>query len=112
MIDKKVVTLSRAEFAETFLYLNGAPFSLERYPHMRAIYNTDAKITLAKTSRQVAKSTMLANIILAQCAMQPYFKALYVSPRMDQTKLFSHERIAPVIEQSPILKNYYTSTKL
>lgn len=112
MSDKKVVTLSRAEFAETFLYLNGAPFSLERYPHMRAIYNTDAKITLAKTSRQVAKSTMLANIILAQCAMQPYFKALYVSPRMDQTKLFSHERIAPVIEQSPILKNYYTSTKL
>jgi hypothetical protein len=46
------VELTLSDFVENFLYLNGDPFSLDDYPHMRRIYNTDADRTVLKFSRQ------------------------------------------------------------
>jgi len=112
MPNKKIVRTTRSEFAEKFLWLNGKPFSLELYPHMHAVYNTDAREVVMKTSRQVAKSTTMANIMITDCATKPFFKVMYVSPTVKQTKVFSNDRVAPVIETSPLLKDYYVNSKV
>ncbi len=110
--EAKKVQISRSDFAEKFLYLNGQPFSLDDYPHMRQIYNTTSKNVVLMFSRQTAKSTTLANMIVANSAMINYFKTLYIAPTVDQTKVFSHDRVNPVIESSPLLKEYYINTSL
>lgn len=57
-------------------------------------------------------STTIANILLADALMNPYFKAMYVSPTSSQTKAFSNERVTPVMNSSPLIKEYYTNAKL
>lgn len=109
---KQEVRIARSQFSEKFLYLNGQPFSLTDYPHMVDIYNTTAREVVMKFSRQTAKSTTLANIIISNAAMIPHFKTLFVSPRVDQAKVFSHDRVAPVIEGSPLIKEHYVNSSL
>ncbi|MCX7871552.1 MAG: phage terminase large subunit family protein, partial [bacterium] len=111
MPNKKKVEILPSEFAQKFLYLNGKPLSLADYKHLIDIYNFTNREIVLKFSRQTAKSTTLANIMITRAAMIPHFKVLYVSPTVDQTKIFSHERVAPVIEGSPLIKeNYINST--
>jgi hypothetical protein len=112
MQNKKVITTTRSEFAEKFLYLNGMPFSLTDYPHMYDVYNSTAKEVVMKTSRQVAKSTTMANIMITDCATNPYFKTMYVSPTVKQTKIFSNDRVGPVIESSPLIKDFYVNSSV
>jgi hypothetical protein len=107
-----------SQFVEKFFYLNNDPFSLEDYPHMRTIYDIDPKRLVLHTSRQVAKSTTLANFMLAKCILMPYsskyhkggFRILSVSPTVEQVRVFSYDRIDTVIEQSPVFKKYFTSS--
>ena len=108
----KTIKLSRSQFSENFLYLNGQKFSLNDYPHMRQIYDSDAKEIVLKFSRQTAKSTTLANLMISNSAMIPHFKSLYIAPAVDQAKVFSHDRVAPVMEGSPIIKEYFTSPNI
>ena len=111
-MSKKTIELNKNEFAESFLYLNGNPLSLDDYPHMRAVYNcSEAKVVL-KFSRQTAKSTTLANIMVTNSVLNPYFKSLYISPSVDQTKVFSHDRVNPVIETSPFIKKHYVNSTI
>ena len=109
---KKDISLTRSDFAENFLFLNGRSLSLDDYPHLRRIYNDNSNELVLKFSRQTAKSTTLANLMVANSAMIPFFKTLYIAPTVDQTKVFSHDRVNPVIEGSPILKEFYTNTSL
>lgn len=106
MPKQQKIDLSRSEFAENFLYLNGRKFSLDDYPFMRRIYDSPADKVVLKTSRQVSKSTTLANIQLANSAMRPYYRQLYVSPSMAQTQEFARDKLEPVILQSPLYQNY------
>jgi len=57
-------------------------------------------------------STTLANIMLANSIMINNFRTLYISPTVDQTKIFSGDRVAPVMDQSPFIKTYYMSSTL
>lgn len=52
MAKKRQVSLTLSDFTENFLYLGNEPFSLEDYPHMRQIYNSNAKDIVMKFSRQ------------------------------------------------------------
>lgn len=103
---KQIVQLSRAEFAEAFLYLNGKPFSLKDYPHMVDVYNSGADRVVMKTSRQVSKSTTLANMMLANAAMIPFHRQLFVSPAVAQTTEFSRSKLEPVIQLSPFFRKH------
>lgn len=108
------VTFTRSQFAESFFYLNGVPFSLDDYAFMRPIYNINPnRLVTLQMARQTSKSTMLANTILANSCTLPRdptihdaypggFRSLYISPSVDQTKIFSYDRIAPAIEESPL----------
>jgi len=91
---------------------------------MRPIYDLNPnRIITLKTSRQISKSTTLANIILANSCTLPRdptspgnypggFRSLYISPSVDQTKIFSYDRIAPAIEESPFIKKHYYNRAL
>jgi len=56
-------------------------------------------------------STLLGNTCLAYTALNPFFRALYVSPSNQQTKVFSRDRIKEPMEVSPVLRKY-TSSKM
>lgn len=111
-MSKQIVDVTRSEFAESFLYLKGQPFSLEYYPFLYQIYDTMANDIVLKFSRQTSKSSTLANLMVINSATIPHFQSLYISPTVDQTKVFSHDRINPVIETSPIIKDYYMNSSL
>ncbi|MBC8437002.1 phage terminase large subunit family protein [bacterium] len=112
MAKAQTVELAKSDFAESFLYLNGRNLSLDDYPHLRAIYNSEREKTVLQFSRQTAKSTTLANLMVANSVLHPYFKTLYISPSVDQTKVFSHDRVAPILDTSPFIKKHYLSTSL
>ena len=87
---KQTIELRRSEFAEEFLYLKGAPFSLDHYPFLRTVYDRPLEKDLVlKFSRQTSKSTTVANFMLIDSAMISHLHSLYVSPTSDQTKIFS-----------------------
>ncbi len=109
---KRTVELLPSDFSETFLYLNGRRFSLNDYPYLRAVYNCTADRVVLKFSRQTAKSTTLSNIMVTNSIMSPHFKTLYISPSVDQTKVFSHDRVTPVLEQSAFVKKHYLNASL
>lgn len=63
-------------------------------------------------THNTAKSTTLANILLANTSMTPYLKQLYVSPAVSQTQEFSRDKLEPVIKQSPFIQKYMVNSKL
>lgn len=112
MANKEVIEATISDFVENFFYLQGKPFSLDDYPHMRKIYNSDAQNIVMKFSRQTAKSTSLANLMMARAAMLPEKNQLYVSPAVAQTQEFSRDKLEPVILNSPFLREYMVDPRL
>ena len=87
------------------------PFSFKERRYLRQIYDTGFKRTLLKCGRQVEKSTMLGNKLLAYSCINSNLNCLYVSPTNQQSKVFSQDRLKEPIELSDYLKNW-TTTKL
>jgi hypothetical protein len=108
----KKIRVTPSYFTNQFLYLKGKPFSFLDYEHMKPVYDINALEVVMKTSRQISKSTTMANLIISRAAMSPYFNQLYVSPSVDQTKVFSQDRVEPIINDSPFLKRYYLNANL
>lgn len=57
-------------------------------------------------------TTFLANNLAVTSVVQPYNKALYVSPSHTQTRQFSNEKLRPVIEKSPLIKRYFQDSSV
>jgi len=108
----KIIRIAPSQFTERFLHLNGKPFSFQNYEFMKPIYDLDSPEIVMKFSRQTSKSTTMANVMMSKSAMIPHFKQLYVSPSVDQTKIFSGDRVAPVIESSPLIKKHYINSNV
>jgi hypothetical protein len=87
------------------------PFSFEGRSYLRQIYDTPSKRTLLKCGRQVEKSTLLGNKLLAYACIIQALGCLYVSPTNQQTKVFSQDRLKEPVETSEYLKSW-TTTKL
>jgi hypothetical protein len=60
-----------SQIAESLLWLDGKPFSLDEYPMYRSIYDGRFRATLLMCGRQVAKSTSLSNFIIAESIVLP-----------------------------------------
>lgn len=97
----------RSNIAQSLFYVDGKPFSLENYPMYIAIYDGYYPRLLLKTGRQVAKSTTIASFMVAQSVGKPQFKSYYISPTAEQTRKFSHTRIAKILAYSPDLRRYF-----
>lgn len=87
------------------------PFSFRERRYLRRIYDTSSQRTLLKCGRQVEKSTLLGNKLLAYSCINTALNSLYVSPTNQQTKVFSQDRLKEPVETSTYLKAW-TTTKL
>jgi len=108
----KSVSATISEVCEAWLYLNGKPFRLDMWPAHRAFYDGRWRRTLLKTSRQVAKSTTLANFGIAECSLIPHFSVMFVTPSKEQTMRFSNSRVTKVMRYSPIIHKKFLSPEL
>jgi len=110
--NSKIKKLRRSQMAQKLLYLDGKPFSLNDYPHMIQVYDTAFEQLVLKCSRQVAKSTTLANLITIFSITFSHFRSMFVAPRQDQTKVFSRDRLGPTMQNSPPIKSNFLDPKM
>lgn len=111
-MSSSIITTTKVNWVEQMLHLDGHPFSLKDYPFYHSIYDNHYDALLLKTGRQVAKSTTLANFMITEACAQPFFKALFVAPSMEQTTKFSQSRIGKTIFYSPDIRSTYVSKEL
>jgi hypothetical protein len=137
---KNINITSRSQLIESFLYLGGKPYGYDLVPSWRPVINTEAKETLYIASRQVGKSQNIASIIGSDVLLKEFHsktnykegliksyrdfrRILFVSPSDTQSKLFSSDRLNPMLKDDPedelkrlgyknYFKEYLLDTKL
>jgi len=70
----------------------------------RAIYDGVYPKTVLKTARQVGKSITNAAFMIAECVGTDFFKVYYITPTSEQTRKFSHTRVAKFLAYSPAVR--------
>lgn len=101
----------RSSVAQGLFYVDGKPLSLEHYPMYPAIYDGKYARLLLKTGRQVAKSTTIACFMIAEAVGTSQFKSYYISPSQEQTRKFSHTRVAKILSYSPDLRKGFVGAE-
>lgn len=101
-----------SEVAEGWIKLDGKNFRLDDWPMHRAIYDGRYLRTLLKTSRQVGKSTTLANFCIIECSLIPHFSTMFVTPSKEQTVRFSNSRVQKTMRYSPIINRRFLHPEL
>lgn len=94
------------DFCTTHVFLRGKPISFDGRAYLDAIYGSQARHTVLRTSRQVEKTTLLANRIIYDVVRHPGRRVLFVCPRREQAQLFSNTRLLPTIQGSPLIRRY------
>lgn len=100
-----------ANFAQKILYLDGKPFSLRGLPYMVTIMNTETDRMMMMTGRQVAKSTTISAAAVTELTGHPFWRSLYVAPRNDQISQFNNDKLNPMLNNSPIISQYFLDSK-
>lgn len=116
--DGNIFQMSRSQLAETLLVLNGNKFRFNRWNehgewedrrYLLPIYNLRHNRVFFMCGRQVEKTQTLGNMMTLSCVASPYYKALYVSPSIIQTSTFSSDKLSPLINDSPLISNYFVN---
>ena len=94
----------RSDLVCKMFYLKGQPFSLAGREMFKLIYDKPQRNSVYMMGRQMGKSTTLANEILLDSTLTPWHTTLFVTPREQQTRTFSTDKLATVIKYSPIFK--------
>jgi hypothetical protein len=103
--------VQKFEFIKNFVHLGRRPIRFDGRPYLAAIYNSPHRRLVLRASRQVEKSTFLANSILHELAAAPDTRVLFVSPRWDQSSVFVCSRFLPMLDGSPILRRILLGKK-
>ena len=85
--------MHKFHFCEQLVRLNRAPLSFAGRPYLPAIYASNRRNLALRCSRQTEKSTFLVNTILFEACTKPGTKILFVCPRQEQARVFSHDRL-------------------
>ena len=72
------------EFCQQFVYLKGQLLSFAERDYLPDIYAATDRNLVLRCSRQVEKSTLLANRIIYEAATHPGIQMLMVCPRQEQ----------------------------
>jgi hypothetical protein len=91
------------EFCERFISLKGKPMTFAGRPYLDKILASTAKRLVLRCSRQVEKTTMLANLIIYNAVMHRGIQMIMVCPRQEQASTFSNSRLMPAIANSPLI---------
>jgi hypothetical protein len=94
----------KLEFAEKLIYLKREPIRFVGRPYLPALYASTTRNLVIRASRQVEKSTLLVNQILYWAAVHPGIQLLFVTPRLEQARVFVRTRLLPALEESPLLR--------
>jgi len=105
--EASLISLPGSEYATRLLRVDGKPTDFDNYPMFRAIYDGNYPHLLLKTSRQVGKSTTIANNSIVESVVYPFFHTVFVSPSSEQTRRFSSLKLGPTIQYSPLVKRYF-----
>lgn len=108
----KHIKAKKSDFVHNLVYLDGQKFDFTGREYLRQIYDAPWRHKVLVTGRQVEKSTMLANEIISNSCVIPYFKCLFVSTSHDQTRQFSNGKLKPWTEDSPVIQRYFQSSKV
>lgn len=100
----------RSSIAQSLLYVDGKPLSLQDYPMFGAVYDGKYPRMLLKCGRQVGKSVSLASFMITEAYAIKDFKSYYISPSQEQTRKFSHTRVAKILAYSPDLKRGFVNS--
>lgn len=98
-----------SDWVQNFLNLDGKPFSIANFPFSKDIYDQVHPGMLLKTCRQVGKSTTVANLLIMNSCLRPFWKQLFVSPSQEQTQRFSQSRYGRVLSLSPRLRGAWVA---
>jgi len=82
----------------------------ERRDYVYPVLDSRLNRALLMCGRQVEKSTLCSAITVTESAMYNFFRTLYVSPSAQQTRTFSNEKLAPLLQYSPMIKKYWRDT--
>ena len=112
--------ISLSEWAEEYRRLSpessASPgrINLDRTPYMREpmdmVGTVGVKSVAMMTSAQVGKSTFIENVIGYYVHLDPC-PILHISPTLDSMKMFSKERLAPMIRDTPVLRDKVRDAK-
>lgn len=92
------------DFCRTFIWRAGSPISFPGRDYLPQVYaSTDGNLVL-RCSRQVEKSTLLANKIVYEAVQNPGISMLFVCPRLEQAQQFIRSRLMPTIDGSPLIR--------
>ena len=109
---KTKVRLTRSQLMENLLYvrpgikyslnpeIDGIPRSME---YLRPIIDCPQRKRFIKAGRQIGKSTMMAGESTVECVSIPGFSVLYGAPDDLKLKIFSYQRLWPMINLSPAI---------
>lgn len=96
--------MGKLSFCEQCIYLDRKPITFAERPYLPAIYEVTEKNLVLKCSRQTEKSTCLVNTIIEEACTNPGIQILFVSPRVEQARVFVRMRLLAAIEQSPLVR--------
>lgn len=105
----KVITLTKAELAQSILQFKGKPYRLTGYEPFVDIYNAVASLTVIQAGRQVSKSVTVGGLITTNAMATPYVNSVYIAPLSQQASRFSTLYLDPFLD-SPLLKKHYRDT--
>lgn len=113
-VGRKVTNMKarKSAWVHNIIHLNGKKFDFDGRDYLMPIYDANDKEIILKTGRQVEKSTFLGNNLAILCAIQSFFKCLYVSPSHSQTRQFSNEKLKTVLEGSPLIRRYLQDSRV
>ena len=101
------IEITRSDYAQKVIYLDGKPFSLTAFPFMATILNSPSERTILQTGRQIGKSTILSSDLIIDSLAIQHYRSLYVAPRNEQVVQFSKDRLAHMIGYSPVIQQFY-----
>ena len=96
--------MDKLTFCRSFVYLKRDLIRFDDRPYLPAVYAASHSNLVIKASRQVEKSTFLCNTILHEACTNPGVQILFVCPRENQSRVFTHSRLLPAIEDSPLIR--------
>ena len=70
------------EFCEKFVYLRGKPISFADRAYLDGVYAATNRNLIMRCSRQVEKSTMIANRVIYEAVTNPGTTMIFVCPMM------------------------------
>jgi Phage terminase large subunit (GpA) len=96
--------MGKRTFCERFIHLTRRPISFSGRPYLTKVYASKARNLVLRCSRQTEKTTFITNTLVFEACAHPGINILFVSPRRDQARVFSHTRLIPTLEHSPVVR--------